>query len=109
MCLYITHPNGSYPMQAQDPAQPDKTRQPLKNAMSTHEKPDNSRHPCQNRPFLTLKLPATTALPHFVRRLGSNWGAGCHQMAPNGTNTRSHQELVTSPVTNNSPSTRKIR
>ena len=36
-------------MQAQDPAQPDKTRQPLKNAMSTHEKPDKTRHPCENR------------------------------------------------------------
>ena len=33
----------------------------------------------------------------------------CHQMAPTGANSRSHQELVTSPVTNNGPLTRKIR
>ena len=71
--------------------------------------PDTSRHFSQIGPSLTLKLQATTALPHFVRRLVTHWGGGCHQMTPNGTNSRSHQELVTSPVTNNGPLTRKIR
>src|SRR6476620_4222755 len=71
--------------------------------------PDTSRHFSQIGPCLTLKLQATTALPQFVRRLVTNWGAGCHEMARNGTNSRSHQEWVTSLVTNNGPFTRKIR
>src|SRR5438552_13598326 len=96
------------PKTRHNPTQPDKTRHPLKNTMSTHEKPDNTRQPCQHRPSLTLKLPATTALPHFVRRLVTNWGAASHQMAANGTNSGSHQQLVTSLVRNNGPLTRKI-
>ena len=91
-------------MQHHSPTEPDKTRQPLKNAMSTHEKPDKTRQPSKMwgpahaKP--TLGLQAATALAHFLH---------CHEMAPNGTNGRSHQTLPTGPVTNNGPLTRKIR
>jgi hypothetical protein len=70
-----------------NPTKPDKTGQPLQMCGPTHAKP-------------TLRLQAATALAHFMY---------CHEMAPNGTNMRSHQELVTSPVTNNGPLTRIIR
>src|SRR6478672_6034027 len=81
------------------PTKLDKTRQPLIMRGSTHAKPDNSRHFPQIGPILTLKPQAATALAHCMY---------CHQMAPNGTNSRSYQGLVTSPVTNNGLFTRKI-
>jgi hypothetical protein len=95
--------------------------------------PDITRHFSQISPSRTLKLRQAAAVhilkacglyevyeticspilrmnrPELVTSPVTNWGGGCHQMAPNGTNSRSHQQLVTSPVTNNGPLTRKIR
>src|SRR5881392_903200 len=59
-------------------------------------------------PFRTAPPPSIGVCPEYENASGIG-DKPCHEMARNGTNRRSHQELVTTLVTNNGPLTRKIR